>query len=145
MDTTTLDGDSPKRKASFLILSAELIEKPKLLAILLSKSVINKPPSATSWAEIIKSSLIKEETDCCNSNSTSKSKNGVEDSLILWYATKYSEQLISFNESPSMYIREPEFWNAKVVMCFLSSTIPSIPIVGVGKTGTSLPSIEDWL
>ena len=33
--------------------------------------------------------------------------------------------------------------NAKEVICFLSSIIPNIPIVGVGKTGTSIPSTAD--
>ena len=32
---------------------------------------------------------------------------------------------------------------SKEVICFLSSTIPNIPIVGVGKTGTSVPPTED--
>ena len=56
METTTLDGDSPKRKHLFLSYQ-ESIVKPKLLYIELSNSVINNPPSATSCADKINFSL----------------------------------------------------------------------------------------
>ena len=57
-DTTTLDGDSPNKKASSLTSEELTISNPKLLVNELSINVVNNPPSATSCADSITPALI---------------------------------------------------------------------------------------
>ena len=78
-------------------------------------------------------------------NSFSKSKCGAGEASIPWYFAKYSELEMSFTDSPKTKIKSPFCLKSKDMIFDLSSITPIIPIVGVGKTGTSFPPITDWL
>ena len=60
---------------------------------------------------------------------------------MLWYLAKYSEEAISFTQSPKIKIKSPFCLKSNDMIFDLSSIKPIIPIVGVGKTGISFPAM----